>query len=150
MSLTADGLSGRLLKSGADCGRHDRSPAPMHYNRRVSMSKRGFAATVRLTAILLLAWTAVDLTATQLCPADGQGRPFAINQRDSEALAPSGSTTPVPPPHVDDCFCCSHCVNVGVLIRIRAIAAATACDPVPDVRIPPDDGHPLYHPPQLS
>ena len=122
----------------------------MHYNRRVSMSKRGFAATVRLTAILLLAWTAVDLTATQLCPADGQARPFAVSERSSKMLAPSRPTTPVAPAHVDDCFCCSHCVNVGVLVPVSATAATTGCDPVPDVRIPFNDGHPLYRPPQLS
>lgn len=30
--------------------------------------------------------------------------------------APEGSEAPRPPAHVDDCFCCSHCVQPGTVL----------------------------------
>ena len=120
----------------------------MDYNPAVSLSKHNFRAVVRLTAILLLAWTALDLTATQLCAADN--RPWALNEPAPEDVAGPSSSTPVPQGHIDDCFCCSHCVNVALLVPLRATPLTTACDPSLDTRVPSGDGCPLFHPPQLS
>lgn len=104
-----------------------------------------------MTALVLLAWTATDLTATQLCPADGMA-PVAVADLN---LTPTTFPDPVPAnpaqsSHVDDCFCCSHCVNIAAFDTAMFIGAIRACESVASVRILFADGHPLYHPPQPS
>lgn len=89
------------------------------------------SALARGLALVLLMWTAVDLTNTSLC---------ALDQEDSQprhactTLAPHfcdvqpSSSAPV---HVDDCFCCSHCVNGVALV---SLPAAMLFLPVPTER----------------
>lgn len=67
----------------------------------------------RLTAIVLLSLVAIDLSAPTLCaldrPSAGQTMQAGFNQSSQDAQVPS---TPV---HIDDCFCCSHCVRPGAV-----------------------------------
>lgn len=121
---------------------------------------------LRWCATVLLLWTAIDMMAPGLCalerehdeavvadataaPAEpsapaASGREAATMAVD-QALPPSGDSTPAP--HVDDCFCCSHCVDVW---RLDAVAAPADLvqhfvvrqqHPVDNVPPPP------YHPP---
>lgn len=63
--------------------------------------------TVRFVAILLLALVAIDLGAPSLCALDEQSATVAqLDGVETPPVAPSA-----PPAHVDDCFCCSHCVQ---------------------------------------
>lgn len=98
--------------------------------------------------MVLLAWTAVDLTATRLCAADA----VAMATTSPEARPDDGhgpaSGAPARQSHIDDCFCCSHCVSVAMPEPLLAVTADTPRHVTSRVRIPFDDGHPLYHPPQ--
>lgn len=99
--------------------------------------------------MLLLLWTAADLSNASLCALDNEGKnavsfsAFATLSDASDAPAPDQT----PQQHIDDCFCCSHCVDV------HAFAPATVVMPVKLQRTPlvlaaPRlSGAPLYHPP---
>ena len=99
--------------------------------------------------MLLLLWTAADLSNASLCALDNEGKnavsfsAFATLSDASDAPAPDQT----PQRHIDDCFCCSHCVDV------QAFAPATVVIPVELQRTPlvlaaPRlSGAPLYHPP---
>lgn len=103
-----------------------------------------------IVAMILLLWTAVDLSNAGLCALDNEdAAPIAADA--TTALAAShGDRAPLAPDtsrHVDDCFCCSHCVDV------RPFAAVLECAPVPLPRsvlmlaAPRNIGASLYHPP---
>ena len=111
---------------------------------------RKFGVLARVTALVLLAWTAIDLTATQVCPAEGVVPAVAVGELMLAALPGTVPANPGQPSHIDDCFCCSHCVNVSELQSITVIGAITAWQSAPAVRILIADGHPLYHPPQSA
>lgn len=68
-----------------------------------------------VTALLLLSLVAIDLGSPTLCALD---RPAPIHTTEAAA---GGATehpeAPRPPAHVDDCFCCSHCVQPGVALE---------------------------------
>ena len=98
--------------------------------------------------MLLLLWTAADLSNASLCALDNEGQPMQLS---TECASLDSSDTQVPDQtpqrHIDDCFCCSHCVDVQVF------APATFVMPVELQRTPlvlaaPRlFGSPLYHPP---
>ncbi len=100
-------------------------------------------------SLILLLWTAADLTNASLCALENEGTGFSsAGATASQIVDTSSSQAPVPaPPHIDDCFCCSHCVDVQVL------SPATHALPVdlqhaPLVLAAPRIfGSPLYHPP---
>ena len=62
-------------------------------------------------AILLLAWTAADLTNASLCALDNEGTAPATAGPTSPASTMDDGTTQRAPepasPHLDDCICCS-------------------------------------------
>lgn len=103
-----------------------------------------------VTMVLLL-WTAADLTNTSLC---------ALENEDMRSTTPStpGSTTldqdthgQIPPqparPHIDDCFCCSHCVEVhGLVPALASVPVNTELQALV-LATPRLFGSRLYHPP---
>ena len=106
---------------------------------------------IHAVAMLLLLWTAADLSNASLCALDNEGA-ATFPSTDGAPLLDS-STTRVPaqaPHHIDDCFCCSHCVD------LQTVSTMTVAVPV-DLRnlslvlpSPRIFGSPLYHPPLAS
>jgi hypothetical protein len=106
------------------------------------------SALARVVAIVFLTWTAVDLTNANLCALDQEG---AQPRHACTTVAPhfcdvQPSSAPV---HIDDCFCCSHCVNAVALVSLSEAAMFVHLLPperAAALRLlssPPD------HPPQL-
>lgn len=110
--------------------------------------------------MILLLWTALDMSAPGLCALEREGDTSAAALVDATAsLAaasiatgtaplPDGSSSPVP--HVDDCFCCSHCVDLSrhaVSIAPSGIVGRAA---VPEPRLTDQIPPPPYHPPLLG
>lgn len=125
----------------------------MWYSQAVRLSSPTFRRFARLAAVILLAWTAVDLTATQLCPADGVATAAGAFESSWARSDSSDGRAPgrrAPQSHVDDCFCCSHCVNVALSEPLLVATVNTPRHLASRIRIPVGAGHPLYHPPQLS
>lgn len=95
--------------------------------------------------MLLLAWTAVDLTASQLCALDAVPAAAVTEQADAgEAQLPLAPD----PAHVDDCFCCSHCVDVKLIQTELVSSRLSAPVRALDERAPLGAARPLFHPPQ--
>lgn len=101
--------------------------------------------------MLLLLWTAVDLSNAGLCALDNEdAAPMAADATATFSAAAHDAGAPLAPDttrHVDDCFCCSHCVD------IRALTVALDCTAVALPRAllmlaaPRNAGASLYHPP---
>lgn len=99
--------------------------------------------------MLLLLWTAADLSNASLCALDNEGED--VVSFSAQATLSDGSDAPAPGQtpqrHIDDCFCCSHCVD------LQAFAPAILVMPVELQRTPLVlaaarlFGSPLYHPP---
>lgn len=72
--------------------------------------------TVRAVVVALLLWTGADLTNPALCALDRERQAPAAATDDGSATLASLPGQPAPDapaaPHVDDCFCCSHCVEI--------------------------------------
>lgn len=66
----------------------------------------------RLTAIMLLSLVAFDLSSPSLCALDSPSPAQATQQAGGDASS-KDAELPAAPTHVDDCFCCSHCVQPG-------------------------------------
>ena len=103
----------------------------------------------RVFAVALLLWTAVDLTNTRLCALEDED-PLELVAGDAvmhaDGTGPQGPAEP--DTHVDDCFCCSRCVEPSqTIVPGRLLFTA-----LPNVdlagRLPSADGPPVYHPPQ--
>jgi hypothetical protein len=123
------------------------------YIRFVSFRTGSLRCLVRAVALTLLAWTALDLTNIHLCALDAASseRTIVVDGR-----APGGAITAnTPDPGsprsgADDCFCCSHCVDVcQTLMRPAPMMLAQAAQELHEF-LPPASGHGLFHPPQLS
>ena len=96
--------------------------------------------------MVILMWTAVDLANASACSLDNEALPgtahsFLIG---AAALGADGSVTPV---HIDDCFCCSHCVKVQAIVIPDAVPRATASYQPPPQRSPLVFASVFYHPP---
>ena len=107
-----------------------------------------FRTTCRAVAWLLLAWVSVDLGFPALCALDQELRPLTAATASLEAPSSSDDGAPAPPVHIDDCFCCSHCVDVGSMVGLLPRAGVTARMAFPVDRAPFRAGYPLYHPPR--
>lgn len=104
---------------------------------------------VQMVSLVLLLWTGADLTNSSLCAVeneDAQSSPIATH-----AVAVDGQSSPLrsdgPAAHIDDCFCCSHCVEVQGL---STVATATLVERELKALVlssPRTFGSPLYHPP---
>jgi len=104
---------------------------------------------VRFVVIALLLWTGADLTNASLCALEREESvSFAIGGDDTVA-ADVSVPGPVAPslPHIDDCFCCSHCVEVQALFPDLLAGPAAAAFAAAAPGEPRHFGNPLYHPP---
>ena len=97
--------------------------------------------------MILLLWTAADLTNASLCALENEDIGFG-SVGTATVIASPASEVPAPaPPHIDDCFCCSHCVDVQVLLP-ATLAMPVNLQHMPLVLVAPRIfGSPLYHPP---
>ena len=102
----------------------------------------------RAIALCLLFWTAVDLANASACALDNE----SVASGTAAAIYPQAPSTGgrAPAAHVDDCFCCSHCVDVE---RPASPAAARRVTPRFEA-LPRPFPHllaaSLFHPPQAS
>jgi hypothetical protein len=125
--------------------------------------RRGRRLVLRWCATVLLLWTAIDMMAPGLCALEREHDDFAVavaldgaaaadadggataRLAQDEALPPAGDSTPEP--HVDDCFCCSHCVDVWRLDAVAAPADLIQRFVVREQRAVDNVPPPPYHPP---
>lgn len=99
--------------------------------------------------MLLLLWTAVDLSSASLCALDNEAQdvvPFAADAQLQDGELPL-APVPAPPAHIDDCFCCSHCVEVQPFAPAMVVMTVGERRPPLFVAVPRPFGSPLYHPP---
>jgi hypothetical protein len=104
--------------------------------------------------MIMLLWTAADLANSSLCALENEdsrvsrdafplGVPIVVQQTGDPSQFPSD--TPVP--HIDDCFCCSHCVDVPSFAPAMT-SARVQRELQPLVSAAPRIfGSRLYHPP---
>ena len=103
---------------------------------------------VQVIAIAILVWTAADLTNVSLCALDHEGT--QSGPVTTSATRCDGAETqfpPAAPQHFDDCFCCSHCVELQVLVPETFEAPADLQRSPSVLASPRIFGSPLYHPP---
>jgi hypothetical protein len=106
----------------------------------------------RVAALLLLFMTAIDLSMdisnVTFCAIDAE-RNQANGSPEALVTTASHHSEQGKTPHVDDCFCCSACVNVTP-ITMPLEVTRLAADPVsPVARQLPLLSRFLFHPPQL-
>jgi len=93
-------------------------------------------------AIVLLAWTAIDLAYPTCCLRDAASSPSdaAVNQATSSPSTPDET-------QADDCFCCALCVDTGVRIPVaeQPAIATPSVESVTDLATRPAR---IDHPPQ--
>jgi hypothetical protein len=102
-----------------------------------------------MVATVILIWTAADLTNASLCALDSDELGGAFS-REYALTVNADTTDPAPSQpsnHIDDCFCCSHCVDMQVLVPAVVAEPVTRREPPLDVAAPHGFGFPLYHPP---
>jgi hypothetical protein len=108
----------------------------------------------RAAVAVLLLWTAVDMTNASLCALDNEdgGAVVATGELPRIMGTTSSPVSPVAPAsaaHVDDCFCCSHCVRPGLRAPIPAPLAIVRVTAPPAVQAIQSASDPLDHPPQF-
>jgi hypothetical protein len=104
---------------------------------------------VRVTVLVMLTWTAVDLLAPQLCAAEAS-QPSAPAAAIALTAAPQDQIPPAAPAALDDCFCCSH--------SVRPVMQAVILADVSPVGLPATHAEsqsagivrPLFRPPLFS
>ena len=118
------------------------------YTDRVMGLRGGRRLVLRWCATVLLLWTAIDMMAPGLCALEREHDESVVSAATvapDQALPPAGDSTSAP--HVDDCFCCSHCVDIWRLDAVGAPADLVQRFVVHEQRpadyVPP----PPYHPP---
>ena len=112
------------------------------------MRSTSFRKASRVVAWLFLAWVTVDLGFPSVCALDQEGRLIPLSVQSAVGAATSGDTVPAPPAHIDDCFCCSHCVNVTAIAGPPVIEWIDLHVTLPADRVPYPRGYPSYHPPR--
>jgi hypothetical protein len=104
---------------------------------------------VKAVVMVLLLWTAADLTNSSLCALENEDAPLAPVS--GSVTLVDGSRNSIPPPqppqHIDDCFCCSHCVDVQALLPAMATAPVARRRTPLVLATPRIFGSALYHPP---
>ena len=105
--------------------------------------------SLRVIAIVLLAWIAVDLVAIDTCVLDvnaeadgGAGSRVALR-------APGGSHVPTAL-HPDSCLCHGHTIAPGTPAGLAAPAIVETTVEAAPASSPHDIASTLYHPPQLG
>ena len=99
--------------------------------------------------MLLLLWTAADLSNSSLCALDSEGTDAVSSSTHEPLSAGSNAPAPVQTPerHIDDCFCCSHCVDVQTFAPAILVMAVELQRTPLVLAAPRLFGAPLYHPP---
>jgi len=92
-------------------------------------------AIVRFSVCVILAWTAIDILAPQLCAAE-QSAGVATTSDQSDEL-PVGS----------DCFCCSHTVSPMSLDVAFSLDARIVLEDEPSQSLVMGVPSSVYHPP---
>ena len=105
---------------------------------------------LRWCATVLLLWTAIDMMAPGLCALEREHDDAAVaagaaGAAFAQALPPADDSTSVP--HVDDCFCCSHCVDMWRLDAVAAPADLVQHFVMHERRAVDNVPPPPYHPP---
>lgn len=100
----------------------------------------------------MLFQTGLDLSNAALCALDSER--FGLAGHATSTLAISGEQGPQPsqpskPAHVDDCFCCSACVDAEPIAQPVMVAVAAAAENDLPVKHVPLLSTFLFHPPQL-
>lgn len=128
------------------------------YSDMVSVLKRSLIA--RLVAVILLAWTGVDLAVPSLCAADRPGSapvithaPDTASSGASTRLTVAHSTSPQDAPATatdGDCFCCAQ-----ILLPARVDSPLTGAVLVSALFVSPasrprSSSRAFDHPPQLA
>ena len=104
----------------------------------------------RVVALVLLAWTAIDLTNSALCALEQEEFSTPVGSDLALSMSPaSGGAIPAAPRHVDDCFCCSHCVTVIDVTPARWNMSVVGPEQVAPPAAPLFRTFPVYHPPQI-
>ena len=101
--------------------------------------------------MVLLLWTAADLTNTSLCALESEDTRSSVPGAPGSTTIDDDSPGEIPPqparPHIDDCFCCSHCVDVQVLgPALASVPVNRELRPLV-LAAPRLFGSRLYHPP---
>ena len=104
--------------------------------------------TARAAAWLLLALVALDLGNPSLCALDQEAPSIPASAAAALDARPTGDSAPARPVHVDDCFCCSHCVDVASAPGPAKLAWAGIRIPLPTDAAPLPTAYPPYHPPR--
>ena len=128
------------------------TPARVRLNhaKLTRMSTR-FGRVQRFVVLLILGWTALDLGYPVLCALDReQSGSTYYAQELSEAPSSSNSETPKNPVHIDDCFCCSHCVTVTDVTPADRTVSTVRQENIAPLSPPLVCTFPVYHPPQFS
>jgi hypothetical protein len=115
------------------------------YSPRMGPSR--FRKTARTAAWLLLAWVAVDLGNPSLCALDQDVPVMPLSDAALDTFPPD-SGAPDLPAHIDDCFCCSHCVNIASVQPSSRLAQAGLPAPLPTDAAAWPTAYPPYHPPR--
>ena len=103
--------------------------------------------TARAAAWLLLALVALDLGNPSLCALDQEVPSTPLSAAALDAR-PTGDSAPARPVHIDDCFCCSHCVDVASAPGPAKLSWAGIRLPLPTDAVPLPTAYPPYHPPR--
>lgn len=103
----------------------------------------------RAAVFVLLIQTGLDLSNTAFCSLDSQPL-LPLASADATAARPDGSPSqPANAPHVDDCFCCSACIDVQAVSQpVTVVLVSPAASTLPSRHVP-TLSRLLYHPPQL-
>ena len=105
-----------------------------------------FGTRARAVACILLLWVALDLGFPSLCALDQTSVPSSATANGD--TRPADDSVPDPSKHVDDCFCCSHCVDVTSMAAPSPLVWAVGDLALPEDRAPFAAKNPLYHPPR--
>jgi hypothetical protein len=97
---------------------------------------------------VFLLWTAVDLTNPELCALDND--PLAPVSTSATLFAVDDAGLPDgPAPHIDDCFCCSRCVEASPVQAPAGLRLVTRRAPLVSDTLLVADHASVYHPPQV-
>jgi hypothetical protein len=116
-----------------------------HHGKLTSVIRFRRSGLLQLAIVLLLSWTAADLVNASLCAVDSDG----LAQSDAAITAHAADPIPPPTSPVDDCFCCSHSVDVG---RLMVVLDSTAVAPISEMSVPAaplSPPHIPFHPPRV-
>jgi hypothetical protein len=105
--------------------------------------------TVNIVVVLLLSWTVADLCLPALCAAESTELFDSGDVSKMPTLQPDRTTPVRAPAQSDDCFCCSHAVDIRALSFSANPSGEVSVGSQYVSGIPSAPPSALYHPPQL-